>query len=326
MERRYLYILLLSFSVLISCKNSVERFEFTKDQEIHLKKEKIPVDTVMDPSDMILKNGFLVIRSSKTPFSLFLFQPPSLEFVRAEGRKGKGPDEIKDLAAIYTSSNDNLYVEGYTPTTLRKVELGEEGQFNFLETIKIRLPGAINDMSIIGDSVLIYRAEGLQIKKHDLISNKELDYISFPKENHNHPMYYENRGELAANDDYLVYIYCYKKEIDIYDTKTFKLIKKISDGKRYPLPEVGGEKDMIIPLQRSVLLGKDYFYVLGRPDRDRSNPNRYIEVFDYDGKPIVKYLFDNEISLFAVDTENGYIYGYDYSDPDNLLRYDIKRQ
>ena len=323
MRLKYLVFPIYSIILLGSCQKS-HVYEFSKDQTIYPKKEMINIEEIMSPSYMILKDNILVISSYQTDYSLFLFQTPSLEFIKPEGRLGNGPDEINPSAAFCRSSNDYLYVTGYTPYTIRKISFGQNGEFNFIKDIDIKTYDIYNSMSIINDSVLIYSPELMTIVKYDLPNEKEIDRISYPHEDRTPVMYDKNRGVLSSNDSYLIYAHCHSKEIDIYDVNTFKLIKKISDGKKYPQPDITVADDAI-PLQRSVIAEDSYFYVLGRFEKNRNNHNTYIEVFDYDGNPITKYLFEEEISLFAIDHNNGYIYGYDYSTPDNLWRYDIKQ-
>jgi hypothetical protein len=68
------------------------------------------------------------------------------------------------------------------------------------------------------------------------------------------------------------------------------------------------------------LAGKNYFYALTTRDNSKMID---MEVFDYEGNSVMKYSFDTYPSLFIVDEENNYMYGYTEKHEDYFLRYKL---
>ena len=72
--------------------------------------------------------------------------------------------------------------------------------------------------------------------------------------------------------------------------------------------------------------GEKYFYALydGNKSDSRDNCSFVLEVYDYNGDPIIKYSFDIPPMLFVVDEKYGKIYGYNEEYADSLLWYNIE--
>ena len=151
----------------------------------------------------------------------------------------------------------------------------------------------------------------------------ELDKIKLEKDDGNESYFYSNRGIIAANDSFVVYPYIYKKQIDIYAVKDFKLVKRINDGKHYP-EIIANDIEDITYHYLNVYAGKKYFYALYVGHKEDDNfLGRTLEVYDYEGNPIIKYTFDIIPFYFVVDEENGYIYATNAHYEDYLLRYKL---
>lgn len=131
----------------------------------------------------------------------------------------------------------------------------------------------------------------------------------------------EDYGLVVANQTSIVYAYKFKKQIDIYDLETLRLKKRIIDRYDYVNPDM--ESDDNVYHYTNVVAGKKYLYVLyqGRSSKNKPVNNDFIEVYDYDGNPITKYVFDN-ISpyLFSIDEINHVLYGFSYDYEDYLLK------
>lgn len=179
-------------------------------------------------------------------------------------------------------------------------------------------------MNIINDSLFIYYSSNqLAITKYDLKNQTELDKIKLEKDDGNESYFYSNRGLIAANDSFVVYPYIYKKQIDIYAVKDFKLVKRINDGKHYP-EIIANDIEDITYHYLNVYAGKKYFYALYVGHKEDNNfLGRTLEVYDYGGNPIIKYTFDIIPFYFVVDEENGYIYATNAHYEDYLLRYKL---
>lgn len=287
--------------------------------------EKIPVSEMFSP-DFVTKSGdYFIISSSRSDTTLFLYETPSLTFKNATGIKGNGPDEIQMFPMFcHTLDNDYLYIRGYSPTSIRKISLALDGNLLFIDEYELGKYDEYNFMNIINDSLFIYYSSNqLAITKYDLKNQTELDKIKLEKDDDNESYFYSNRGIIAANDSFVVYPYIYKKQIDIYAVKDFKLVKRINDGKHYP-EIIANDIEDITYHYLNVYAGKKYFYALYVGHKEDDNfLGRTLEVYDYEGNPIIKYTFDIIPFYFVVDEENGYIYATNAHYEDYLLRYKL---
>lgn len=287
--------------------------------------DKVPINEVFSP-DFVTKSGnYFIISSSVSDSTLFFYEMPSLTFKKATGKRGSGPNEIQTFPMFcHTLDDEYLYIRGYSPFSLKKIEFENDGHLSFVDEYELDGDDEYNFMNIIKDSLFIYyNSNQLAITKYDLKNKVELDKIEMKKDDHGESYYYSNRGFISANDSFVVYPYLYKKQIDIYTVNDFKLVKRIGDGKRYPKVSVG-DNGNITYHYFNVYAGKKYFYALyvGHKEDDHFF-DRSLEVYDYEGNPIAEYTFDIIPFYFVVDEENGYIYATNANYEDYLLRYKL---
>jgi hypothetical protein len=322
MKYKSFYILAGAVGILLSsCKYRETKMVFPENKKLHA--EKIHIDEIFSADFVTMSGNYFVISSSLSDSTLFLYDVPSLTFKNATGRKGGGPEDIRTFPMFCHSLDSNhLYIRGYSPLSIKKISIQQQGKFLFLDEYRLEKYDEYNHMNIIGDSIFIYYATGeLAIKKYDLKNKVLLKKISFKKDNHEESYYYSNRGVTAANDTFIVYPYLYKKQIDIYSVNNLKLVKKIDDGKRYPAVTVYDDENIVYHYL-NVYAGKKYFYVIYDGHKLNGNfSHRTLEVYDYKGNPKIEYTFDIVPFLFAVDEESGYIYGCNSNYENCLLRY-----
>ncbi len=140
-----------------------------------------------------------------------------------------------------------------------------------------------------------------------------------------------DKADVYANENRVVLCYGYKKQIDFMDIE-FNLIKRVKFRYKYPsnLANSKPGEDKISYV--SSYLGKKYFYAsfLGKSWNEHYDHNFYgtfLEVFDLDGNPVIRYRFDGLRPVyFAVDEETFTLYGPgDEGEPeDYLLVYKLK--
>lgn len=323
MKYKSIYILLV-VCILNACSNPGTDGTFFQENK-KLIAEKIPVNEVFS-TDFVTKSGnYFIISSSKSDTTLFLYEIPSLTFKNATGVRGNGPNEIQTFPMFCHTLNDEyLYIRGYSPMSISKILIEPDGDFSFIDEYNLDGYDEYNFMNIINDSLLIYyNSNQLAITKYDLKNKIELNKIKLIKDDHKESYFYSNRGFIAANDSFVVFPYIYKKQIDIYAVDNFKLIKRIEDGKQYPKVVVN-DVENITYHYFNIYAGKKYFYVIYVGHKEDDNFfDRTLEVYNYEGDPIIKYTFDIIPFYFVVDEENGYIYATNANYEDYLLRYKL---
>ena len=329
-QNKYPNGLFLTIVCVLLIINSCSNFDRKTDEFreiLHLKADIIDINEIIVPDFMTLKGNNLVISSSRsTPNMLYAYSTPLLEFKVDFGTQGQGPGEIKSFPMFCESpGSDDLYVWGYSPVTIKKISISENGEVGYKGEITLKRYEAFNNMTIIGDSVFVfYLPDNMTVKICDLVNNKERT-ITLSKDDHHQSYFYSNRGYIATNESKLVYSYLFKKQIDIYDLFTLKLKTRISDEKKYPKPTPGDFSSLTYHYV-GLYASEKYFYALYRGGKWEAGDQSslFLEVYDYDGNQIMKYSFDINPSLFVVDERNGKIYGFNEEYEDNLLRYNIK--
>lgn len=134
-----------------------------------------------------------------------------------------------------------------------------------------------------------------------------------------------------VNDSRIVFCYGYKKQIDFMDFK-YNLINKVKFKFANPAHiDSKNQGDLNLSYLCSYL-GKHYFYTLfwgvsSNEYKPGSSRVTYLEVYDLDGNPVVRYRLKGKFPVyFAVDEETFTLYGPEtYDDPeDHLLVYELK--
>ncbi|MDR1115551.1 MAG: TolB-like 6-bladed beta-propeller domain-containing protein [Tannerella sp.] len=319
-----IFVIYASF-FLLSCTNTnhINR-KIVFEEEKMLVAEQIRVNEIFSPDFVTKKENCFIIASNRSDTMLYVYSLPSLTCWNRTGTKGQGPEEIQFFPMFCESPGSKyLYVWGYTPLTIKKFKIGDKGKFVTVGEYQLSQYEAFNCMHVIDDSLFVYYLpDELTVKKYNLKTDEYLDEIKWEKEDHAESYYYSNRGLIAVNKSNIVYSYIFKKQIDIYDLHTGQKKAVITDGKKYPKPNVGSRDNLTCYV--NIYAGTDRFYALSRKNGYDTSDNQdeyLLEVFDYDGNPIVRYTFDIAPFLFAIDEDNEQIYGYSSQFEDYLLRY-----
>lgn len=323
-QKQHIAILPFLLLALFSCSNGIDK-KIDFGREVKLIADRVPIHEIFGGDFITLKDSFLIVASSVSDTTLFVYSLPDLRFLNVEGMKGGGPEEMQ-LFPMFCESpgSEYLYVWGYTPAEIRKFSIQPDGRFVLRDRYTLDDYETRNNIQIINDSILIYYLiEDLTIKKEELKKDISLGEIVYPKEDHRESYYYSNRGLIATNSSKLVYAYLFKREIDIYDIATFKRTIVVGDGVRHPAPDLSMAPQDVPSYYRNIYAGETYFYILCKENGLRGVGDWCLYVFDYDGNSIIRYLFDIPPFLFVVDEKRGYLYGYNGSYEDIFLRYKL---
>jgi hypothetical protein len=325
---KFIYIILIIVIVAVSCNDEQKSKNIIFDNVEKLHAELIPIQNIFDPLYITLSNGILIFTSYRSSPMLHFYETPSLKYLYSTGIRGGGPDDIREYPRIcQNTSSDILYIHGYTPTTIKGFVVYKDSMV-LVKTYTLGDYEVFNDHHIIQDSIFIYSRvnRDLSVKKYDLNANYEIGKFTLKMASHGEPFFSKNYGYFAANDSIIVHVYNYRKQIDLYDAKSLKLEKQIIDKYKSKYKEISFEYNENVLQYIGVVAGKKYFYALYRDGYNNieSLNNDIIEVFDYAGNPIVKYVFEDITpQIFAIDENNHTIYGYSYKLQDYLLKYTV---
>lgn len=317
-----LHILFFCLLLLSGCNKTNKQPIIIEQKTITEKKltaEKILTNKVFSPDFLTKSNDKLVISSHLSDTVLHIYELPSLKHLNSLAIKGEGPDDFQTFPMFCESSNDYLYIWGYNPITIKKFSIGQHGELNCQEVLRLSRYDTFNNMHIFRDSLFIYYLPDLlTVIKCDLKNNIELDKFEKKRDNHQETFFYSNRGSIAANESFLVYGYLFKKQIDIYKIKNFKLHKEIIGDYKFKAPVIGNFDTPIY--YKKLIACKNFFYALCY---ENLTQDLILEVYNYDGQLITKYSFDIAPQLFVIDESNNMMYGYNDQYEDYLLRYNL---
>lgn len=294
--------------------------------------EKFPIDTlratkyflenVIHPIFITSKNNSLIVSSIRSDTSLYLYSTPNITYKNCFGVIGNGVGEYPLAPMFVFSQMKDLYISGKTYTSIEQYSIDSLSQLSYVKEFDTGIEGSCNQMHLINDSILVYNSipDKLSIKKYDIKSKEIIDEIVIGKESGNSTFFNINRGNISANDSFVVYSYVYKKQIDIYAIDDMKLRKRIVGKDIHQNVIKENQKEMISYYVNTVAT-KKHLYILCQGSTLTDYTKAKMEVYDYNANLVKQYVFDIPPILFTVDEDNGYIYGYNYFHEDCLLTY-----
>lgn len=325
---KYFYLILILFFCLITaCTSSDAHFP----KEEILVSELMPLQGITDPLRVEIKHPFLILQnSSKLNDSIFhIYDLTNNELKSAFGVRGEGPNEFELPWMVRTYLPDLIIVDKHS---FYKFNIGRNGQPILKNIIEPQYINGISEASFINDSLFVIDAQYTGPNIHLCSMSNEMPKKSWKYRDANIMDYYidPNKGEVYANDSRIIFCYGYKKQIDFMDTE-FNLIKSVKFEYKEPV-DIGTKPGEDKVSYVYSYLGKRYLYTIffgmtWNEYEANSTCGTYLEVFDLDGNPVIRYQLTGRLPVyFAVDEETFTLYGTgDHGDPeDNLLVYKLK--
>lgn len=325
---RYISYCLLLLLINNSCNSdSTLSKEFPKEQS--LTAEQITVSRLLNPLDMEMHNEFLVMANDQIDTCFYSISMKDTSCWKQHGIIGQGPEDFISPTLI-RSNTENVYVKGYNdPDKLQQFSLSPDGTMQAKESFKVNFGDKIpNQLHVINDSVLLYNdfvSGRMALVQYDLKQNKNLRELEFEKVPLENQFLQDNRGILSANAKTIAYGYALQNKIDFYNHDLKKIASVlVADDINKEHKDMNKAKNYYMNL----VAGKDKFYALcasGKTFADiMSQANPYtLEVFNNEGKPVIKYTLDICPLFMAIDEENNILYGYTPEKPDILLKYKL---
>jgi hypothetical protein len=302
-------------------------------REETLTEELMPLQGITSPIRTEVKHPFLILQNMKQRDSLFhIYDLTGHELKYAFGVKGEGPDDFVAPWLFYTQLSDFL-IGDLGKNLVYRFGIDEEGQPVFKDAKQPNHINGVNEAAFINDSLYVVDARYTASSLYLLTLQDELPRKSWTYRNPDMIDYYADpdMGCVYANKSRIVFCYGYKKQIDFMDTG-FNLIKRVKFKFAGPASiNVENQGDVKVSYVHGYL-GKRYLYALffgtsWNEHRARSTRGTFLEVFDLDGNPVVRYHLDGRRPVyFAVDEETFTLYGAgEDGDPeDYLLVYKLK--
>ena len=320
--------LFLVFCKLSSCNNQFPISDFSIKEKLEV--DFIKSEKIIAPMFFLIQGNRLCTYTLKKDTMIDMFSLPMLIHQKSFGMRGQGPDEFHSFPWPCKSTNDNLYIRGYSPLIIKQFSVDNSANLIEENEFELKTHESFGAMYIVQDSLLIYssmgrmidRKEQISIKKYNLNQKKETGSIFIRTSSPQNASIDPNRGGISANDSFIVYFYFFKKQIDIYDVHNMKLVKRMG---RVKAPSINIAFNENISHYLDAYAGEKYFYLLYNKKGNKINiiepSSRSIEVFDYNGNAIAEFTFDNFINYFAIDEINHCLYAYDITNEDFIIKY-----
>lgn len=320
-------IFMLCCGLIAACSSVTPDFP----REETLTQELMPLQGLTSPLRIEVKHPFLIIQNWKQRDSLFhIYDLTNYELKSAFGIEGEGPNEFTMPWLVQTKFPDFFICDKHS---FHRFGISSEGLPVLKGAEEPKYIHAVNEAAFINDSLFVVDAQYTGPYLYLLTAQDELPKKTWKCRNPDMIDYMADpdMGNAYANESRIVFCYGYKKQIDFMDTE-FNLIKRVSfKFDRPAIVDLENQGDIKMSYIYSYL-GKRYLYALflgtsWNESRANSTFGTYLEVFDLDGNPVVRYLLDGRRPVyFAVDEVTFTLYGAgeDGNPEDNLLMYQLK--
>ena len=303
----------------------------TFPREETLTQELMPLQGITFAVNIEVKYPFLMIQNIKRNDSLFhIYDLNTHELKTAFGVMGRGPGEFVLPWLLKSPMIDFLIYDNKVVYQFGVSEKGEPvltgiKEPNYFDNISHA--AFINDTLFVMDAQ--YVAPDLYLLSiYDELPKKSLQYRDPAIMDY---LVDSNSGKVYANESRIVFCYQYKKQIDFMDID-LNLIKRVKFKYDHPVGRITDDENQAVSYPLSYL-GKHYLYTLffGKSWKEfwssRTDSGVFLEVFDLDGNPIIRYRLDGlGPEIFVVDEKTFTLYGTapDTAPEDRLLVYKLK--
>lgn len=335
MKGNLTFFIILTFLFAISCKkkNAYEDvIRITSDdfgEFIELKGEKVDFEEIVyNPYKMMLKDSLLIIYNVRTEYAYQIFNLKTNKYFGESVLIGNGPGEML-YPNFIQSNDDNIWLYDQEKAIAYKYDIP-----TFIKTRnpipqkEIYLDDRSEHLSIIHNKIFSFKLyDNLNNNRFNLfdLDGKPVNSIGiFPSEGQD--MTYEEinfgfTSEYSTNfKDRIFLSYRLTDLIEIYNLDG-SLIRRLH-GPDYFIPSVKEYKNESASFARGEEEAREaYFYPAnagnevfvtysGELFADNVFHKKLIYVFDWDGKPLRRFLLDTPIYGTTVDSKNRIIYGF----------------
>ncbi|MBP1617094.1 MAG: hypothetical protein H6Q14_921 [Bacteroidetes bacterium] len=311
-------------------------------KEIKLSGKSVDLDSIlMLPFQMELKDSLLIIYNVRSEYAFQIFNINTKKYIGESVLVGNGPQEMINPSFIL-SNDSNIWLFDKEKSNVYQYSIStflEKNKAKVLPIRNFKLDNRAEKLSVIGHSIFSFRfLDNLKDNRFiffDLngkkISSKgkfplELDGVSYEGMN------YGFISEYTTNfRDRIFMSYRLTDLIEIYDING-KLLKRIF-GPDYTMPKVeevnrenlsfgkeseGARDEYFYPVNA----GKEVFVTYsGELSSKNVSFKKHIFVFDWNGKPIRRYVLDIPIYGTTVDYKNRIIYGFNDEPEYHLVQF-----
>ncbi len=307
-------VLCIIFSLcIVSCNNGkkIRVYEAFRT-ECELTSDSVPLETAYDILYKTICGDYLVISSNHATQMLHFYSTPDITYQFSIGERGHPKDEFETYPTFCNSFSEDLYVRGYSVNTIRRLGLDKDSVF-VKDEYKLKITGVPNQMHIINDSTLYYMDYSAStIQSYNLKSQKDVLLKSVGQKGESQTSLSINYGSFIGNPKTSMYVYQYKKELDVFDTKYLSYKYTIQWNYARQESMLSYENlDYVTLHYTGGWATERYIFVLYRGFKPtENNVCSHIEMYDSEGIPIAVFNLDKQIYSFVADEKNRMFYAF----------------
>jgi hypothetical protein len=334
---------LLILLIFISCNNN----RVDRNQTIFVKSLKttsligrnICISNVFEPNSLTVQDSFLIIVDAKSEYCFHIYNTKTFKLVNEFGKRGRGPDEfINPVITSIKSENDgyrdDLIIYDRTRRRLSQINIS-----NKISNPQYKIKSELLPKQMLNVTNIIYRNDSIALYiPYDEGNPGRFSIYNFNKESRTftpylpklgfkvnpvnlYPIYATSSSCVNINKNRFVAIPALLSELDFFNLAGEYLhssvIERCNEIKYAKNEKIIFDMPGVSYYFTNVLSVNDTIYALitGKKYPDfRNKTTSEIFVFDWDGKPIEKFLLDREIYLFSYDRNNNSFIGYSPND------------
>lgn len=327
-----------------SCQRNTAAYkQFAVEKD--LKAEYVDISELLQINNIIMLEDYLVLQNASEAVDdfFFVYSYPGMDFLYSFAKRGRGPGEYMMPGLIRNMEGNNLGLRDHATDILAFYEITESGAVltgdsRFSSPDNDRFFWEINSM---GDSMFLVKHQGYKRGATELwnyIRGCMVDSIPntfdrLPKK--------LGRNYYTIFDDYMISA-CGKHFAIAYFMIDRIETGEITDGKIIRISDIGASDtpdfylygknetddfniDKNIVYYENLYAGEKSIYALyshDRLDNTEKNHSRQIEIYSWDGEPMMRLHLEHPVAYFTVDEDTRTIYGVNPElFPDRLLVY-----
>jgi hypothetical protein len=296
------------------------------EKHVSLSPDSAAIDVAVGIAGWKLADDQIIILSGQDrEHFLYTFSVPDFKLLYKYGKYGQGPDEFiaanwlnmtkENQLGLYDIPRSSMYLYNLKPDTLYRYR-----------TFMFRpwdgsLCKPYSFIQQLNDSVFLLKADMreidyTEIEVVDISSDTVLQTFRSQITHKPKTIFTTYYFEMAASEKNLVLAYNYINRLEVfeYDTEMNPVLLIGSDRDQHDLKR--GED--FITYYTQVLCDDKYIYGLYQGRKEDEIENSYIEIYTFDGAPVLQIELDRYIHSIQPDKKRNCIYGYS---PNNSFDY-----
>ncbi len=353
---KYIYIYIVIVFFLISCEKPKYSIvdDFKVEKQIYQDKSfQSENDYLANPYLILCLDSLLIVND---PFELqhfTLFDSSTGKFICRFGDIGVGPGELL-LGNILEINDDRLISYDIPRKFLYEYDLDSLTSSRYRPELKAKVDvqDAIftrvliaNDSNLLGAGLYKSQYQYVYMTRSNQVIDYNVDVFNSKESIGMQEKYLSNQGILKKHPIESKFVFAVSKSsnIDFFEivNDKIKIIKTLHlANPEFTIDDLGGEVHSITYKETETIQGyldifcdDQFVYTLYTDKKIKNNRGEYnpatsdqILVFDWTGKPIMKYVLDEEVYYFSVNKDKNVLYaiGKENDGGSKILKYKIK--